>query len=349
MRHGQAEKMEIIRLVEGSQLSVRQTLAELDVNRSTFYEWYDRYREGGYDALALRKPYARRFWNRIPVEERKRVVKIALERPEYSPRELAWHITDTEGYFLSESSVYRILKGYDLLPSPEYIVLKAAEKFAHPTTRVHELWQTDFTYLKIIAWGWYYLATILDDFSRYVIAWKLYTSMNAEDVKDLLEDALRKTGVSRVAVNHRPRLLSDNGSCYISEDLAEYLEKKKMAHTRGKPYHPMTQGKIERYHRSLKNVINLQHYYFPGELEAEIARFVEHYNNERYHESLGNVTPADVYFNRYREIFTRRDEIKRRTMKQRRSYNLKHSGDESQPNHTLKPHITSAPKLSGTS
>jgi putative transposase len=348
MRHGQAEKMEIIRLVEESELSVRQTLAELDVNRSSFYEWYGRYRQGGYDALAVRKPQARRFWNRIPEEERMRVVKIALERPEVSPRQLAWFITDHEGYFLSESSVYRILKGYDLLASPDFTVIRAAEKFAHPTYRVHELWQTDFTYFKIIGWGWHFLATILDDFSRYIIAWKLYTTMNAEDVKDLLEEAVRKTGVGHVAVRYRPRLLSDNGSCYLSKDLAEYLANKGMDHTRGKPYHPMTQGKIERYHRSMKNVVNLQKYYFPWELEQEIARFVEYYNNERYHESLGNVTPADVYFGRFREIITRREEIKRRTMKQRKRYNLKHRGETSQPQHTLIPSITVDQNVSGT-
>lgn len=117
MRQTQAEKMETIRLVEESELSVRQTLSELGVSRATFYEWYARYRTGGYDALAARKPEARRFWNRIPDDERKRVVKIALERPEDSPRELAWYITDTVGYFLSESSVYRILRSFDLLAS----------------------------------------------------------------------------------------------------------------------------------------------------------------------------------------------------------------------------------------
>ncbi len=153
MRHSQAEKMEIIRLVEGSQLSVRRTLAELDVNRSTFYTWYRRYEEGGYDGLANRKPALRRFWNRIPESEKDRVVRIALERPEESPRQLAWYITDNEGYFISESSVYRILKAFDLITSPAYTVLSAAEKFSHPTTRVHELWQTDFTYFKIVGWG----------------------------------------------------------------------------------------------------------------------------------------------------------------------------------------------------
>jgi putative transposase len=321
MRHSQAEKMEIIRLVDESSLSARRTLEELDVNRSTFYTWYRRYEEGGYDGLANRKPALRRFWNRIPASEKERVVSIALERPEESPRQLAWYITDTEGYFISESSVYRILKAFDLITSPAYTVLSAADKFTNPTTRVHELWQTDFTYFKIVGWGWYYLASILDDYSRYIIAWKLYTTMGAEDVKDLLEEAVQRTGVQGVAVRHRPRLLSDNGPCYLSKELAAYLEDKGMTHTRGKPFHPMTQGKIERYHRSLKNEVLLQHYFMPEELEREIARFVEYYNIERYHESLNNLTPADVYSGRAREIETRRERIKRDTFERRRRYN----------------------------
>ena len=156
------------------------------------------------------------------------------------------------------------------------------------------------------------------------------------------------TGVEHAAVKYRPRLLSDNGSCYISKELAEYLHQKGMGHSRGKPIHPTTQGKIERYHRSMKNVINLQKYYFPWEVEQEIGRFVEYYNNERYHESLGNVTPADVYFGRHREIVTRREQIKRRTLKQRKHYNLTHKAGESQPQQILKPSITSDHKVSGT-
>ncbi len=144
--------------------------------------------------------------------------------------------------------------------------------------------------------------------------------MAGEDVKDLLKEAVRRTGVQRVAVRHRPRLLSDNGPCYLSKELAEYLEEKGMTHTRGKPFHPMTQGKIERYHRSLKNEVLLQHYYLPEELEREIARFVEYYNNQRYHESLNNLTPADVYYGRAREVETRRERIKRETLQQRRRY-----------------------------
>ncbi len=244
MRHSAAEKMEIIRLVEGSNLSVKRTLAELDVSRSSFYRWYRAYVEQGYDGLAPKKSQRRRFWNRIPDPERDRVLELALEKPELSPRELAWHITDTEGWFISESSVYRILKAYDLITSPAYIVMSAADEFRHKTRRINELWQTDFTYLKVIHWGWYYLSTVLDDYSRYIIAWMLATSMSAKDVKETLDLAVEKTGAIGVRVRHRPRLLSDNGSAYISKELQAYLEEREISHTRGKPYHPQTQGKI---------------------------------------------------------------------------------------------------------
>jgi putative transposase len=313
MRHTQAEKMEIIRLVEESELPVERTLQELDVNRSSFYEWYDRYRRDGYDGLALRKPQAKRFWNKIPEQEKEQIVAIALEEPELSARELAWSITDRRGYFVSESSVYRILKSYDLIPSPHYIVMRASESFPHPTRRVNELWQTDFTYLHVVGWGWYYLGTVLDDFSRYIIAWKLFTTMAARDVKELLDLAVAKTGIDQVAVQYRPRVLSDNGACYVSQEVAQYLQEKGMTQTRGAPYHPMTQGKIE-----------------------------------RYHESLNNVTPADVYHGRQKEILAKREQIKRRTLKARRHYNLTGEAISGITNQLLKSSISSDHNLSGT-
>lgn len=323
MRYTQAEKMEIIRTVEQSELSVRKTLQELDINRGTFYEWYRRYRDGGYDGLANQKSSPKKFWNRIPDQVKQQVVDIALEHPDKSPRELAWHITDTQEYFISESSVYRTLKAYDLITSPAYIVLKAADKFKHPTIKVNELWQTDFTYFKVVGWGWYYLSTVMDDYSRYIISWKLFSSMTADDVKQTLDLAVARTGVDEVSVRHRPRLLSDNGPCYLSAQLKQYLEDQSIGHVRGAPYHPQTQGKIERYHRTMKNLIKLQHYYLPGELEREIGQFVDYYNNQRYHESLDNLTPADVYYGRDKEILSKREEIKFRTLKQRKQRNLK--------------------------
>ena len=321
MRLTGAEKREVIRLVEESDLSVRQTLQELGVNRATFYTWYRRYQAQGDAGLTVKAPAARRYWNRIPPPVRQRVVDAALADPERSPRELAWQLTDRIGHFLSESSVYRILKAHDLITSPAFVVITAADRFQHPTTRPNELWQTDFTYLRVVGWGWYYLSTVLDDYSRYILAWTLTTTMAATDVATTLDLARAKAGVDHVAVHHRPRLLSDNGPCYISGELATYLATHGLTHTRGKPYHPMTQGKIERYHRSMKNVVKLEHYYSPWELERAIGRFVEHYNDRRLHEALHNVTPADVYYGRQATILSRRERIKRATLKRRKRMN----------------------------
>ncbi len=179
---------------------------------------------------------------------RQRIVELALDVPELSPRELAVRFTDTEKYFVSEAYVYRLLKSLDLITSPAFIVIKAADEFRDKTTAINQLWQTDFTYLKVIGWGWMYLSTILDDYSRYIIAWKLCASMKTSDVTDTLDLALQASGCDQAHVVHKPRLLSDNGSSYVSGELAEWLGTKKMGHVRGAPYHPQTQGKIERWH-----------------------------------------------------------------------------------------------------
>ena len=168
-----SEKLAIIRLVEDSELSVRRTLDEIKVSRTSFYRWYAAYEKGGLDGLANQGRASRRHWNRIPDSVRSMIVDVALDRPELTPRELAWHITDSHDYFVSESSVYRILKAHDLITSPQFTVMQAADKFQHPTSRVHELWQTDFTYFRVVGWGWYFLSTILDDYSRYIITWRL--------------------------------------------------------------------------------------------------------------------------------------------------------------------------------
>ena len=321
MRYSQSEKMQIIRLVEESPVSVKQTLIELNINRSTFYEWYRRYQQGGYEALANRYRPPKQFWNQIPPWEKQQVVEIALEHPKKSPRELAWYITDKRGYYISESSVYRILKSHDLVTSPMYTVISARDKFSHPTKTPNELWQTDFTWFKVVHWGWYYLCTILDDYSRYILAWQLCTGMSTQEVKATIEVAIAFTGLRSPKIMSRPRLLSDNGPCYLSMALREYLEEEGIRHTRGKAYHPMTQGKIERFHRSMKNILLLENYYSPDELIDQIDHFIDYYNNQRYHEALNNLTPVDVYCGKAREILTRREKVKKNTMLQRRRYN----------------------------
>jgi transposase InsO family protein len=318
MRYPATEKLEIIQLVEQSHLPAKRTLDTLGIPRTTFYRWYDRYLTAGVEALQDRAPIPGRVWNRIPDDIRQRIIDLALDVPELTPRELAVRFTDTQSYFVSESSVYRLLKAYDLITSPAFAVIKAANEFKDKTTAINQMWQTDFTYLKVIGWGWFYLSTILDDYSRYIIAWKLCTTMKAGDVTDTLELALQASGCDQANVMHRPRLLSDNGASYISSDLADWLEDHSMDHVRGAPYHPQTQGKIECWHQTLKNRVLLENYFLPGDLKANIESFVTYYNHHRYHESLGNVTPADVYFGRDKLILLERERIKRQTIEQRR-------------------------------
>ena len=318
MRYPASEKLEIIRLVERSSRPAKWTLDKLGVPRRTFYRWYNRYLHDGEDGLVDRAPHPGRVWNKIPDNVRKDILDMALDIPELSPRELAVRFTDTQGYFASESSVYRLLKAHDLISSPAFIVMKAASEFKDKTTAINQMWQTDFTYFKIIGWGWMYLSTVLDDFSRYIISWKLCTTMKTSDVTDTLNMALVASGCDQANVVHKPRLLSDNGASYISGELAEYIKDNRMSHVRGAPYHPQTQGKIERWHQTLKNRVLLENYFLPGDLERQIECFVEHYNHERYHESLKNVTPADVYFGRAQSILNRRERIKEKTIKHRR-------------------------------
>ena len=315
MRYSASSKLEIIRTVEESALGITRTLVQLGIARSTFYNWYDRYLSGGLEALADIKPTPRAVWNKVPETQQKQLVDLALDETDLSPRELAIRFTQDRGYFISEATAYRILKKHDLITSPAWIVMKASEKFYNPTTAINQLWQTDFTYLKVTGWGWYYLSTIMDDYSRYIVSWRLCTGMRASDVSATLADALIAANLTEA---QKPRLLSDNGPCYVSGELKDWLVDNGMTHTRGKPYHPMTQGKIERWHRTMKDKILLDHYYLPGDLERRITAFVNTYNTRRYHESLNNLTPEDVWQGRGETILEQRRKTKEKTLNLRK-------------------------------
>ena len=302
-KYSAEEKIRIV--IEG--LRGEDSIAELcrreGINANVYYRWSKEFMEAGKKRLAgdvVREATS------LPIRQTLRQLDIG-KSAFYS-----W----LKRY--SESTVYRILKAEDLITSPAYILMQAGDQFQNPSTRVNELWQTDFTYFKIIGWGWYYPSTILDDYSRYIIAWRLCSGMAATDVQDTLDDALAFTGLDQVEVNHKPRLLSDNGPCYVSGELSDYLEQQGMTHTRGAPYHPQTQGKIERWRRSMKNQILLNHYYLPSELQEHLQRFISYYNHERYPESLDNLTPADVFYGRDQDILEQRQQIKHNTMSMRR-------------------------------
>jgi len=316
MRLTAGEKYEVIQTVTTSEIGVKRTLESFGIARSTFYKWYQQYLENGYDGLKSVGRTTKRQWNSIPEAQKDLVVEIALENSELSSRELAYKITDEQGVFISESSVYRILKQRDLIPAPNHFLISAANEFKDKTAFVHQMWQTDFTYFKIIGWGWYYLSTVLDDFSRYIIHWELCDSMKAEDVKRNVDTAIAK---AKLKSKTKPKLLSDNGACYVSNELKAYLKDDlKMKQVHGRPMHPQTQGKIERYHRTMKNVVKLNHFYHPQQLIETLKEFVNNYNERRYHESLKNLTPADVYFGRTEQILRKREQIKMDSIRKRR-------------------------------
>lgn len=316
MRFTASEKQEIIHIVDRSEIGVNKTLKEIGLNKSTFYNWYKAYSDFGIDGLAPNQRCSNRQWNTIPQEQKNLVIELALEFPHLSSRELAFKLTDEQQIFISESSVYRILKARGLITAPAHIFLSAADEFSKKTSFVNEMWQTDFTYFKIVGWGWYYLSTVLDDYSRYIVHWELCAGMKVEDVKRTVDRAIVK---AKIVTKQRPKLLSDNGSCYIASELKNYLKDNyDMDQVHGRPFHPQTQGKIERYHRTMKNVVKLDNYYCPEELECALEKFVDTYNNERYHESLQNLTPADVNCGRGELILKERERIKQNCIRSRK-------------------------------
>jgi len=319
MRYSPAEKLEIIRLVDGSDIGVTRTLKELGVHKSTFYIWYEKYQLHGPEGLLDKKHGGKQIWNKIPRKEKERVVEIALEKEEFSARELAWYITDHDKNYISESSVYRILREYGLMTAPAHIVLSASDEFKDKTSRPNQMWQTDFTYFKIIGWGWYYLSTVLDDYSRYIVGWELCKGMGAEDAESTIRKALAHANLPK---DKRPKLLSDNGSSYIAHEFKKFLNTEEIRPIHGRPLHPQTQGKIERYNRTLKNHIKLENYYSTEELERAVEQFVDHYNHHRYHEAIDNLTPAQVYYNKGAEVLQERKRNKIRTLQRRKQKNI---------------------------
>ncbi|MDP6501913.1 MAG: IS3 family transposase [Dehalococcoidales bacterium] len=305
------EKAIILAQVESRSGGKRQALMTLGVPKSSYYRWRQGHPDSG---------NRKRSWNRITPYEGDRILAIARKSPELSSRQLAAWITDNESFAVSESTVYRILKREGLVRRQE-TQLTAAKEYHTKTTRPHEMWATDASYFRVVGWGYYYLVTVMDDYSRFILAWKLQKDMSANSLIEVVQETVDATGMTDIPVEDRTKLLSDNGPGYVSRSFRDYLRLVGIGHILSAPFHPQTNGKVERYQQSLKKEVNQLSYGAPSQLDKAIADFVDYYNYRRYHKALGNVTPADVLYGRREKILERRKEVQIQTINRRREYN----------------------------
>lgn len=312
------EKAETLAAVNGVKAPRCRALSQIGLPRSTYYRWLKRFREGRLDDRKGGSPLP---WNKIRPDEEAQIIAEARASPELSCRQVAWKITDAGSTYVSESTVYRLLKKEGLIKPAEIVGLKAAKEYRRKTTQPNELWATDCCHLNVVDWGWYYLVTVMDDHSRFILGWDLKVDMTAGSLEDVVQQAVDFTGMADVPVEDRTVLLSDNGAGYISQQFNEYLRLVGIRHITASPFHPQTNGKIERYHRTLKGEINQMPYDMPSDLKEAIGAFIAYYNYLRYHEGLGNVTPYDVYTGKRPAILQRRKEEKKKTLQARKDYN----------------------------
>jgi putative transposase len=324
------EKAQVLAMVAASPLSAREVLRSLGIAEAIYYRWKRRLRMGS-EGLKDRPGGPRRARNRLRPEEQEAILKLAQEEPALSPREVAWTITDQGRFSVSESTVYRVLKRAGLVKPAEVVGFAAGKEYQHKTSRPNQMWATDGAYLKVESWGWYYLVTVLDNYSRFILAWRLQTDMTAASLIEVVQEAVDLTGMTRVPVVDRTALLTDHGPGYLSRAFTEYLGLVGLRHIVASPYHPQTNGKCERYHRTVKSQVRLVPYTAPSALREAVAAFLDFYNHRRYHEALGNVTPADVHYGQREAILTRKREVKRRTIEDRRRFNQRRPSSEDGP------------------
>ena len=205
------------------------------------------------------------------------------------------------------------------MKGPE-IRLAAGREYHRKTTGPHQMWATDASYFRVVG-GYYYLVTVMDDYSRFILSHRLQRDMTADSFIEVVQEAVDRTGMDQVPGTDRTRLLSDNGPGYVSRAFRDYLGMVGIKHILTAPFHPQTNGKLERYHQTLKRDVNQVPYELPSDLEAAIAAFVSYYNYRRYHKALGNLTPSDVLKGRHQEILQRRREVQAKTIENRRRYN----------------------------
>jgi putative transposase len=304
-----------------SEPNLVKRLRELGIASSTYYGWKRRYAVRGLEAFVARPSKPRRVWNRLSEAERELIEAEARKFTELSPRLLAVMLTEQHGVAVGETTVYRVLKAKGLVRQRPVDQRPAAKEWKKPTKEVDEIWQLDATHFFIPEFGHYKAIPVIDDHSRKLLACPVKPDESSQSASDAMEIALETAQREGHIIDKKPTLLTDNGSGFAGEVMAKYLKARGVKHIFGAPYHPQTQGKVERFNRTMKEKVNLWVYGTPEDLQAAIDKMGEVYN-ETPHEALKNVCPNDVYAGKKDEVLERRAKIKLETMARRYAYNM---------------------------
>ena len=284
-RFSAAAKAELLALVtrthERTGWTRRRILHRLGLARSTYRAWVVR---AGRAALADRPPVAPALDAILPAEAAA-VLDYALAHPKDGYRRLAWQMVDADVAYLSPSSVYRLLSDADLLYRWKR-GRRAGDRPA-PPTRPHERWHTDLMYLRV-GEGWYFLVTVLDAYSRYVVHWELLATMTAADVRSVIQQALETTGA-------HPQLVTDNGAQFTAAEFKDLVRRFAVEHIRIRTYHPESNGLVERFHRSTREALGDEALRTAARARALVGEWVRAYNETRLHAGLGYLPPAEYY------------------------------------------------------
>jgi len=316
------EIAELIEKIELSGTNRKKMLKCIKIPVSTYYHWREVYWENGINGLIKMSTSPGRVWNKILPDEEDVILEEAKLHPELTPRLIAVKITDNKGFYVGEKTVYRLLKKYNLVSPRPLEEMPAKKEYRVKTTRVDQMWQCDGTNMFVSGWGFYKYIPVLDDFSRYALTDELRLDETGYSISDAVEEAIEEAKRLGHTLDPKPLLLSDNGSAFVGEVLANYLRVHGISHIFGRPFHPQTQGKVERFNRTTKSkTVDLIVYCSPDELQAALKEAIRVYNNTP-HTSLHNVSPADVYAGRMKEILERREKLKKLTLERRKAYNL---------------------------
>jgi transposase InsO family protein len=289
-------------------IAVAHFISWLGLAPSKYYDWQGRYGKANeHNALIPRD-----FW--LEDWEKKAIIDFYLAHPLEGYRRLTFMMLDRDVVAVSPSSVYRVLSAADLLRRWNGKASKKGMGFVQPL-KPHEHWHIDVSYVNLCG-TFYYLCSILDGCSRFIVHWELRQAMTEKDVEIILQRAREKFPQAT------PRIISDNGPQFIAKDFKEFIRVAGMTHVRTAPFYPQSNGKLERYHKTIKSecirpkvALSLE------EARTQIADYIRYYNEERLHSSIGYVAPKAKLEGRDQQIFTERDqklEAAREARKQKR-------------------------------